>query len=144
MSTNATAASNTGEESNDASAKDTGNDPAPSATEARKEDGTENASAGGSPYVVRGEQESESGTADSEAVQDSSGDGNGADGTPKVDLTTSQIRKMKRRLSFADEMGGQLSTVTYHENLHYAQIATESSEASRSGSTQSKGCCIIS
>lgn len=31
-------------------------------------------------------------------------------------------RLRSRRLSFADELGGQLSDVSYHTNLHYAQV----------------------
>ena len=42
---------------------------------------------------------------------------------PNRDTSTkaSGRRVRSRRLSFADELGGPLSHVTYHDNLHYAQ-----------------------
>ena len=57
-----------------------------------------------------------------------------------------RARKRSRRLSFADEVdNGQLCEVSYHQNLHYAQMNETESKSGGSGNKKNGGgCCVIS
>ena len=47
--------------------------------------------------------------------------------------------RANRRLSFADEEGGNIEEVTYHDNLHYSPVRNSASKGDNGGSS----CCII-
>ena len=53
-------------------------------------------------------------------------------------------RVRSRRLSFADELGGPLSHVTYHSNLHYAQTEEPAKAIIQPGGPACECVCIIS
>ena len=64
----------------------------------------------------------------------------------KTTKTTPKKRVRHRRLSFAgdDGVGGQLCTVTYHTNLHYAQQDNGGSSNGDNSNNSNGGCCTIS
>ena len=94
-----------------------------------------------SPYVASPDantrEESEQASPSTSAEQE----GRETTTTQPVKAKSLDPRRMRRRLSFADEHGNALSITTYHENLHYAQ---DSSSAVSSHDSQGKGCCTIS
>jgi hypothetical protein len=61
---------------------------------------------------------------------------------PKIDDEAAKKRRQRRRLSFADEHGNDITEVSYHNNLHYSPVKSPDDGKSRGGGT---GCgCIIS
>ena len=70
-----------------------------------------------------------------------------AEASPKPTKKKHTRRVKSRRLSFADEMdNGQLCTVSYHANLHYAKSnePLKKKSGGSGGVNNGGGCCIIS
>ena len=61
----------------------------------------------------------------------------------KLATNSSGLKKKRprqnRRLSFADEEGGNIEEVTYHDNLHYSPVRNTGSKGNNEGSN----CCVI-
>ena len=120
--------------------------PAPSASADRKSPSL-------SPYLVpEGSdhkiEQSEEGTSDGPLSASSPAVDSPSQPTPAPNgsggTKTAGRRVRSRRLSFADELGGPLSHVTYHSNLHYAQ-AEEPGKAIRQPAGPGCVClCVIS
>ena len=73
-----------------------------------------------------------------EAGKDGVGD-NSDSATPGTGALAKK-RRANRRLSFADEEGGNIEEVTYHDNLHYSPVKSTGQGQGGGGSS----CCIIS
>jgi hypothetical protein len=72
------------------------------------------------------------------AGKDSVGDN--SDSAKPGSGTVTKRRRANRRLSFADEEGGNIEEVTYHDNLHYSPIKSTALGKGGGGSS----CCVIS
>ena len=137
----------------DASSGGDGTSPEGASSDGGQERSPEKKSPSSSPYLVpegtdSNVEQNEEGTSDTPSGATLPAVDSPSQPTPDPNRDTSTKasgrRVRSRRLSFADELGGPLSHVTYHDNLHYAQTEEPSKDINAPSGPACECLCIIS